>query len=195
MASSEQPQGRRRRIDRVTAPDYLDGLEDRSVAEIREMRDDCRSEETRLSYARRVVQGQLDIARAGALPTGGSEADEAALVAALARALADEPAPASREARSAPVFVPEEGGYGNRAYDTLVDDPELARLGSLDDAERASLMERLVTKEAEVSRLRRAVLDHLDALQAELIRRYREGPVDVDELVASATRDEGSAGA
>ncbi len=79
MERSEYPEGRRRRIDRVTAPDYLDGLADRTAAaEIRAMRDDCRSEETRLSYARRVLQGQLDIARVGALPTGGAEADEAA---------------------------------------------------------------------------------------------------------------------
>ena len=40
-----------------------------SVPEIRVMRDDCREEEARLSYARRVIHGQLDIVPAPASAT------------------------------------------------------------------------------------------------------------------------------
>ncbi len=177
-------QERRRRIDRVTAEDYLDGLEAVDLAGIRVMRDDCREEEPRLSYARRVVHGQLDIVRAEqARRSAGGDAD---LVGALTAILADDPAPRSREARSAPIYAPEDGGYGQRSHDTLVDDSAMGRVPDLDDEELAALLTRLQEKEAHISALRRAVLQHLDALQEELIRRYRDGRVDVDEVVASA---------
>ena len=177
-------QERRRRIDRVTAEDYLDGLADVDIAGIRTMRDDCREEEPRLSYARRVVHGQLDIVRAEQARRAGGDSDD--LVGALTKILADDPAPRSREARTSPVYAPEDGGYGQRSHDTLVDDAALGRVPDLDDEELAALLTRLQEKEAHISSLRRAVLSHLDALQEELVRRYRDGTVDVDEVVASA---------
>ena len=176
-------QERRRRIDRVTSEDYLDGLDAVDLAGIRAMRDDCREEEPRLSYARRVVHGQLDIVRAEQARRSGGDTDD--LVGALTRILSDDPAPRSREARSSPVYAPEEGGYGQRSHDTLVDDAALGRVPDLDDEELAALLTRLQEKEAHISSLRRTVLSHLDALQEELIRRYRDGSVDVDEVVAS----------
>ena len=175
---------RRRRIDRVTAEDYLDGLDAASVPEIRVMRDDCREEEARLSYARRVIHGQLDIVRAEQARRSGDGTE--GLVGTLSEILADDPAPRSREARSAPLYAPDEGGYGQRAHDTLVDDASLGRVPELDDTELTALLERLSEKEAHISSLRRAVLSHLDALQDELIARYRDGSVNVDEVVASA---------
>ena len=176
-------QERRRRIDRVTSEDYLDGLESVDVAGIRQMRDDCREEEPALSYARRVVHGQLDIVRAEQARRTGGDSDD--LVGALTKILADDPAPRSREARNAPMYAPDEGGYGQRSHDTLVDDSALGRVPDLDDDELALLLTRLQEKEAHISGLRRAVLSHLDALQEELIVRYRDGRVDVDEVVAS----------
>jgi hypothetical protein len=175
---------RRRRIDRVTSEDYLDGLDAVSVPDIRVMRDDCREEEARLSYARRVIHGQLDIVRAEQARRSGD--DSQGLVGTLTDILADEPAPRSREARSAPLYAPTEGGYGQRSHDTLIDDPALGQVPDLDDDELVALFERLSEKEAHISSLRRTVLDHLDALQDELIGRYRDGSVNVDEVVASA---------
>lgn len=177
-------QERRRRIDRVTSEDYLEGLDAVDVEGVRAMRDDCREEETRLSYARRVVHGQLDIVRAEqARRSGGDDAD---LVTALTKILADDPAPRSREARSAPMYAPEDGGYGQRSHDTLVDDAALGQVPDLDDTELDALLTRLQEKEAHISSLRRAVLSHLDALSEELIRRYRDNGVNVEDVVASA---------
>ena len=179
-------QQRRRRIDRVTSDDYLEGLDAVDLAGVRAMRDDCREEEASLSFARRVVHGQLDIVRAEqARRSGGGEEG---LVGTLSEILADDPAPRSREARSAPLFAPDEGGYGQRSHDTLVDDSALGRVPDLDDEELAALLQRLQEKEAHISTLRRTVLHHLDALQEEMIARYRDGDVNVDQVVASAVK-------
>lgn len=177
-------QQRRRRIDRVTSDDYLNGLDAVDLAGVRTMRDDCREEEASLSFARRVVHGQLDIVRAEqARRSGGGEEG---LVGTLSEILADDPAPRSREARSAPLFAPDEGGYGQRSHDTLVDDSALGQVPDLSDEDLTALLQRLQEKEAHISTLRRTVLQHLDALQDEMIARYRDGNVDVDQVVASA---------
>jgi hypothetical protein len=181
-----EPAERRRRIDRVTDPAYLEGLSEHGLPELRAMRDDCREEEARLSYARRVAQGQADIARAEQRRRQGEGGDDDSLVAALTEILADAPAPGSREARSMSVYSGEDGLYGARAHDTLVDDGTLSRVPELSDDELAELLERLVAKETQISALRRTVLDHLDALSAELVDRYRDGSVDVDAIVAGA---------
>jgi hypothetical protein len=177
-------QERRRRIDRVTSEDYLANISAADVPTIRSMRDDCREEEARLSFARRVLHGQLDIVRAEQRRRGG-DGDEG-LVGDLSEILADDPAPRSREARSAPMYIPEDGGYGQRSHDTLVDDAQLGQVPDLSDEELVALSERLQEKEAHISSLRRVVLEHLDGLQDELIARYRDGNVDVDEVVASS---------
>ena len=53
-----------RRLDRVLAPDFLEGLESWSMAELRAARSDAEQEETDLSYLRRLLQGRMDILRA-----------------------------------------------------------------------------------------------------------------------------------
>ena len=193
---------RRRRIDRVTATDFLDGLDDRTAAELRTMRDDCREEEAALSYSRRVVQGQIDIARAEqARRSAGHEAGheagrEADLVDELSGILAEK-TDGERDplkARISPLFIPDDQAYASRLHDPHIDNPELSRVPDLDDEELAALRERLSAQEVQVSELRRSVLDHLDALQTELVRRYRDGTADVDAVVASAVREHGRTG-
>ncbi|MBA2529991.1 MAG: aerial mycelium formation protein [Euzebyales bacterium] len=184
---------RRRRIDRITAEDYLEGLTELGVAEVRALRDECREEEARLSFARRLAQGQLDIVRAERQRRHGH--GEEGLVGALTRILADEPGPRPRgDAHTTPVYAPDQDGYGNRAHDTSVEDPALSRVPDLDDAELEALEQRLADSEAELSELRRKVLDRFDALQDERIRRYRGGEVDIDEVVASTVNPEGAGG-
>ena len=180
MAGAEQ---RRRRIDRVTAEDYLDDLAERSAPEVRAMRDECREEESRLSYARRLLQGQLDVARAElARRSGGS----GALLEALPGILADEPGGTSpRSASMADIYSPE-GPQGRRRGDRVLDEMPLGRIPDLGDEELAAVIVRLEREEEDISGLRRAVLQHLDALQAHLIERLREGGSALDEIVSSA---------
>jgi hypothetical protein len=53
-----------RRIDRVLGPEYLAGLEARSLDEIRDMDRECSEIETELSYVRKLAQARLDIIQA-----------------------------------------------------------------------------------------------------------------------------------
>ncbi len=53
-----------RRIDRVLAEDYLAGLAEAPLGDVRSLRDEAEQEEADLSYLRRLLQGRIDILRA-----------------------------------------------------------------------------------------------------------------------------------
>lgn len=178
---------RRRRIDRITAADYLHGLGQRSAAELRAMRDECRQEESRLSYNRRLLHGTLDIVRAELSRRAGAEPTTGGLLEQLTSILADEPPAGPRAVRDAPLYDPEQAD-GRRREDVQLADAVLLRLPDLDDAEVAALAERLSAEERAISGQRRTVLAHLDRLQEELMARYRDGSATVDEVVASVAR-------
>src|SRR5947209_17755829 len=76
-----------RRIDRVLAPEFVTGLGQVPLDELRQRRLDAEQEETDLSYLRRLLQGRLDILRAELARRDGQETD---LVQALPRILADD---------------------------------------------------------------------------------------------------------
>lgn len=134
---------------------------DLDLVELRSQRDELRRREGQLSYRRRLLQGQLDIVR--------GSADGPALLSDL---LSDDGA-ASHASAVRAVDV--------EALD--VDVPGLPDLDALDDASRDALAVRIATEERAVSSERRDVLDRLDVLQEELVRRYRADGVDVTELV------------
>lgn len=177
----EQPAGRRRRIDRVADPTLLDDVADAPAADLRALRDECREEEARLSYARRVLQGQLDIARSEQRRRSGDEG-ESTLLADLPRILADEPSASTRQARAVTFYAPQEGG--RRTDDSLLELPSLGRLPDLSDEELAELVRTLEAEESQVSESRRRVLDNLDGLQDLLVHRYRDGGTTIEEVMA-----------
>lgn len=172
----------RRRIDRITAPDFLEAIGDLDPAELRAMRDDCGQEEARFSYNRRLLQGRIDILSAELERRAGNSTES--LIDALPRILADDsrPTQAVGNARNTPVYEP--GEVGRRSDDRLAADALLSRLPDLTDAELQAELEDLREEERRVSELRRAVLANYDALQAELVRRYRDG--GVGDIVSAA---------
>ena len=178
----------RRRVDRIVSPDYLHGIEERSAAELRALRDECRAEEEQLSYTRRVLQAQLDIARMEAARRA-ADSDDAALLAELPSVLADPPPDARREARAVGFHVPVRSGQ--RAGDLDAPDTALSRLPDLSDGELADLIGRLSEHEQRVSQQRAIVLERVDRLQAELVQRYRDGELDVDEVVSGVPGGQG----
>src|SRR5689334_5349028 len=82
--------------ERIMSPDYLAGLQERPIDEVRTMRADCVEVETGLSYLRRMVQGPLDIVNheLARRANGEGAADLATVVADLPESLADGPRPA-----------------------------------------------------------------------------------------------------
>lgn len=174
----------RRRIDRVTAPDFLDGLEQRSLQELRTMREECRQEEPRLSYSRRLLQARIDIARAEAARRRGELSG--GLLDALPSILADDDSRrrSQSQARVAEVYTPRDE-QGRRDEDALADDSLLSRLPDMDDDDLAALEARTTSDERALSDLRRRVLDHIDRLEAEITDRLRRDATSLDEIVSA----------
>lgn len=165
----------RRRIDRVSADDFLEGLADRSAEEVRSMRDECRAEESQVSYHRRLLQGRIDVARAEQDRRRGGE--QTSLVDALPSILAGSDSSSRTgqlQSRYSPVDPPPETP-ARRAEDVAANDSALSRLPDLDDQELDEVVDELTERERTLSDLRRRILDNLDTLQDELVRRYRTG--------------------
>jgi hypothetical protein len=168
--------GRQARLQRVTAPDYLAALAGADAARIRVMRDECRAEERRLSYVRRVLQGHLDLALAEVARRRGEQT--ASLVTRVAEALTG-PTGAVRPARAVGLYEPSEGA------DDVALDVESARLPDLDDAALAAHVERLHQRERALSDQRGVLLAHLDRLQEALVASYRDGDAAIDDVASS----------
>lgn len=164
-----------RRLQRITAPDYPADLAGANAARIRALRDECRAEERRLSYIRRVLQGHLDLALAEAARRGGDE--QTPLVTRVARALTG-PVGGSRSARAVGLYEP-------AAATDAASDAETARLPDVDDSALAALVERLRQRERALSDQRNLLLANLDRLQDELVARYREDHAAIDEVAST----------
>lgn len=175
-------------LDRILADDYLVGLTGLDLVAIRARRAECQAVETQLSYLRRLVQGRHDIAT-GEIERrrqGGSPADVADLVDRLPEILADRihaPGPGRLPTMMAPG---EPDGRLVRELDAITKAAALDNPDQVTDGDLARAAEQLAALELEVSTLRRSLFDRIDALQAELARRYRDGETTVDDLLAGA---------
>ncbi len=175
-------------IDRILAVGYLGDVARRPIAEIRNLRLECQSVETQLSYLRRVVQGRHDIV-AGELDRrrdGGDPKDLASLVDQLPQILADR-IHSPGLGRLPQTLQP--GDVSGRLFDrmeSIVTENHLTTFLELSNAQLATIATELEALEREVSKLRRAMFDRIDALQAELTRRYRDGEANVEELLHEA---------
>ena len=175
---------RRRRIDRIVEEDYLEGLEDRPTDEIRAMRDECEEEESGVSYARRVLQGRLDILRAEAMRRRDEGSDRASsILERLPSILSDEHHTPVTQARVTRFLVPPAARYHRRDLER-VGDPDVTNVSRLSDDELEDTVAELADQERALSRTRRELLDRIDALQAELARRYKAGAANVSEVLA-----------
>ncbi len=149
-----------------------------TLPELRGLRRQLQLEDDAVSYARRVAQTRLDLVTAQCRQRADNGDDEAAheLRSVLSQRLTGGPARPPRPTEDLsdhPLAV---------ELDELCAAHGYGRLKQLDDAELASLSKALAEFETRVSSDRRARFDHLDALSAELVRRYRDGEADVDSL-------------
>lgn len=174
-----------RRIDKVLAADFATGLEALPLADIRERRREAEQEEVDLSYLRRVLQGRLDILRAELARRGGEETD---LIQALPRILADDPGSGPRGLRGLgrhAAAEPSRADAHRRHVESMIADVDLSNPQGHDDAELREILTRLEDEERRVSVQRRAVQSVMDALTAEVTRRYRDGDADPSDLLPS----------
>ena len=170
-----------RRIDRVLAEDYLDGLREAPLADVRSLRDEAEQEEVDLSYLRRMVQGRLDVLRAETTRRGGAEGGD--LVAGLAQILAEEPRSPARGLGRHTSVEPSRVDQHRRYVEALVADVDLSDVSARSDEDIAKAQELLLGEEQNLSGKRRAVQQVMDACSAEITRRYRDGEADVDVLL------------
>lgn len=165
-----------RRIDRILAPEYLEGLNGAGLDELRAMERETIEVETEISYVRRLAQGRIDIlaAESDRRARGGALGD---LVAALPTILADDTGrsgPATT--RVQPVLAPSAGIQWNRGLERLITDGTLANLPHLSDAELQATIGQLRELERDVSERRRAVHAVLDALTHAIASRLAPDP-------------------
>ena len=182
-ASVGPKSGGRRRIDRVLSDDFLDGLTELSLVDLRARRADAEQEEADLSYVRRLLQGRMDIVRAElGRRSGGST--EGSLVDQLAAILSDGPWAAPHGLGRHVTVEPSRVDDHRRAVEQLIADVGVSDVVSLDDSSLADALARLAEYERAVSRNRRRVQDAMDSCTAEIARRYKSGEASVDDLLA-----------
>jgi hypothetical protein len=163
-----------------------DALEELSTAELRTLRRACEDTEEAVSYARRLLQGRLDILRAELLRRQDQGDGEAApLIDALPSILAsDHVATATGNVRSTRVRVPPAADDYAERLDAIADEGELTASDdtTLDELQR--IVARFSDEERTLSSARRELFTRIDGLRAELAARYKDGRADVSELLA-----------
>jgi hypothetical protein len=190
-------------IDRLLSDDYLEGMDGFEMAELRERRQACQEVETSLSYFRRLIQGRLDIVHAeiSRREAGGEASDLGDLIERLPSILAERTGPAGAAGATGAagaagqtstsgrgplpeVIAPTDVDELARQLNDVVDADRLASLPSRTDEEVRALADELTELERTVSAQRRGVHERIDALQEEIVRRYKSGEATVDALLS-----------
>ena len=172
-------------LDRILSTEYLGDLEQRAMDEVRAMRTECQAVETSLSYLRRMVQGRLDIVGVELLRRrdGGDPTDLSSLISKLPEILSD------RTRNPGFGRLPQTMAPGDidadleAELDRITAGHDVESLPTLPDEAVTTLREQLEAFEHTVSSRRRELFDRIDALQAEITRRYRTGEASVESLL------------
>ncbi len=148
-----------------------------SLDELRSLRTQMQQRDDVVSYARRVAQARLDLVRSE-MSRRESDGDVSAEVTdVLSQHLTGGPARPPRPAEDL------SDDALSVELDAICSEHRYGRVEDLDEFELATLATAIEEFEQRVSQDRRARFDRLDALSAELVRRYRDGEADVDSLL------------
>ena len=176
----------RRRIDRVTAEDFLADMDSKSAADLRAMRDDCREEEEQLSYARRVVLGQLDVLQHELATRGDDASTHMARVEAITKVFGegDHIGASTMPAAHRDIYTPT-GPVGRRRGDSVLEETPLGKVAEMSEEAVTALIDKVSSEAEWITAKRRVVLHHLDTLQQELVRRCRAGSTTIADIVTT----------
>jgi hypothetical protein len=172
-------------VEEILAPSYLQELPALPLAEVRSRRDATSEVETGLSYLRRMVQGRLDIvlAEQARRSSGLPPDDLAGMVDRLPEILAEH-VHAPGLGRLTTIMAPGEIDTDLLAHiEAVASTDSMSRLPELSDDDVAGIAAGLDAVEREVSGQRRSLHEVLDALQEEIVRRYKTGEATVDTLL------------
>ncbi len=176
--------------DRVLEGSFIDQLESLPTDDLRERRAQALELETELSYTRRLLQGKVDILKheLERRASGGDSGIES-IRKRLPAILADDAGEARESGMSGlgrfpNVAIPRNAERQRRELEVVASEAVLANICELETEELSELADRLAAVEESASATRRRVLEVVDALQAELVRRYREGQEDPTALLS-----------
>ena len=174
----------RRLADRIGDPAYLADLPSRAMDQLQEMRREAQALENELSFERRLCQARIDILSAELDHRAGRV--EGDVMSRLAQILTDEdtdgpdtPLPT----RMPDLSVPASALRPRRRVEEIVGSDTLAKLTKLPETEIRSSIESLADHEKGLSARRKTVHEVLDAIQAEIVRRYTTGEEDPSKLL------------
>lgn len=182
------PEKYARREDEALSLEWLEEVSTTPTVELRERRDECRDLETEFSYARRLLQGKIDILTNELKSRSeGSEADTEDLVRRLPSILAGESSGGSPKGGGGPKRLlqqdlPANAGKYRRRRERLA--AEVPHVASASVQELTRMLEELVEEERRVSEDRRKAQQIVDTVNAELVRRYRDGEEDPSALLS-----------
>lgn len=170
MTTETQPD-KRRRIDQVLDPDFVENLATIDLDALRARRDLAEGVETELSYYRRLLHARMDLVQFELKRRSGEETRS--LIEALPQVLAAGESTGGQVGRLRGQFFPDLPDERHRSIDRILSDGYLATLPELEDNELSQIQVSLADAERDVSGQRRQVQEVFDTLQAELTGRYR----------------------
>lgn len=163
---------KRRRIDIVLEPEYLEGLADLDLNEVRRRRDTAEDVEAQISYYRRLLHGRMDLLDFELRRRSGDE--QRSILEALPEILAAGMVLGSEpNLKHIETMPPLPSVTGRRLIDKIMDDGILANLPELEDTEIHEAIDRLREVESHLSGQRRQLHQVIDTLQDEMVSRYR----------------------
>ena len=171
----------RRRIDRILEEDFVTGLGDLPLDELRDRRRMCDEVENELSFYRRMLHGRMDLLAFELRRRRGEE--DRSLIEALPEILADGSTGYVPSGRPTRVVVPDLPEQRRRHIDEVLEADFLTRIALVEEAELLQIQTALVETESEISERRHAVQEVFNAVQAELTDRYKQGLANFDELL------------
>ena len=171
-------------LETLTSPAYLADLGSRSMGDIRSMRAECQEVENDLSFVRRIAHGRLDIVggEVARRRTGGDPSEVSDLVDQLPNLMGEHtgsgslprPPQALEPSPAADRLVAE--------LDEIVTTGQLVALSEVSHDDLGALIDHLEAFESRISTQRRALHETIDAVQREIVERYRTGEASVDSI-------------
>jgi molybdopterin converting factor small subunit len=152
-----------------------------SLEQVRAERNALQEQEDAVSFARRLAQGRLDIARDEQRRRSSGDASKVDVTDGIARVFAEERGSGSNRPPRDTAVVADHPLVVE--LEALCVESGFGSLRQLDDGELDNCCRRLSEFEFRVSSLRKTLFAQIDAISNELVRRYRAGSTNVDSLL------------